>query len=276
MNRNTFRCMNLKFIFQAALILIPVLSEASALVVKDDRKGVVSLIAQINYRGHALTPQNAYLTTREISRMWNESGARVSIGGRTYRTRFILSYTVNDLLHEYYDNGSCAENRVDIEAMSNPGDRSFYSLFGRRGTFYTSDELGYSTTAAHEFGHGLGLDHDDFDQRQANVPGIMFARGTLVRPQFQWNPASQAGAPGGSVNPRYRHVRAEDIAKLVLNQISFVNGVGCLGQGIPKRVVLMNVIPIETAKARLKITIEQEEVSSPDVSSERAKEADDH
>ena len=67
-----------------------------------------------------------------------------------------------------------------------------------------------STTAAHEYGHTLGLQHPaDLDLRGKGIPGIMYPRGTLVDPQFQYdlqNPRCtrrhnashvQKGAPGG-------------------------------------------------------------------------------
>ena len=265
-------------IFRNGLImmlgLFPLLSEGSALVVRDEKAGILSFITQINFQGSALTPQNAYASAAEISRLWNESKTSVNYNGRVYRTRFVISYTVNDAWRIMRDTSSCAENYVQIEPMRHSGDRSFYELFGRNGTFYTSDDLGSSTTVAHEYGHGLGLEHDDYNQLSAPVPGIMFARGTLVKPRFQWNPTAQPGAPGGSINPKYRKVRAADIAKLDLGRLKFVGQYACLGAGVPTRVQLMNVVPFNSAAPRLKPAFENS--SSPDVEIERNLEAHDH
>ena len=247
---------------------------ASALVVKDDRSGVMSFITQINFKGSALTPQNAYASATEISRLWNESGAWVRYNGRVYRTRFIISYTVNDQWRLMRDTASCAENFVQIEPYRNPGDRSFYELFGRSGVFYTSDDLGRSTTVAHEYGHGLGLDHDDLNQLDATVPGIMFARGTLVKARFQWNPSAEPGAPGGSINPRFRKVRPQDIAKLDLSRLQFSGQFACLGAGLPNRVQLMNIVPLHPSVPSRRSMLENN--SSPDVEIERTLEAHDH
>lgn len=254
--------------------LLPRTGGASALVVKDDRNGVMSFITQINFRGGALTPQNAYASAAEISRLWNESGAWVRYNGRVYRSQFIISYTVNDQWRLMRDTASCAENFVQIEAMRNPGDRSFYELSGRNGMFYTSDDLGRSTTAAHEYGHGLGLEHDDTNQLESPHPGIMFARGTLVSPRFQWNPSAEPGEPGGSINPRFRKVRAEDIAKLDLSHLRFSGKYACLGAGNPNRVQLMNVVPLHPPAPGGMLQLEIN--ASPDVEIERTLEAHDH
>jgi len=265
---------NLMKFLVIVLGLVPLFSQASALVVRDDKTATLSFITQINFQGRALTPQNAYASAAEISRLWNESKASVRYNGRVYRTRFVISYTVNDAWRIIRDTSSCAENYVQIEPMSHPGDRSFYELFGRNGTFYTSDDLGFSTTVAHEYGHGLGLEHDDYNQLAAPAPGIMFARGTLVKSQFQWNPVAQPGAPGGSINPKYRKVRPLDIAKLDLSRLDFVGQYACLGAGVPTRVQLMNVVPLNAAAPRSKPSLEYH--SSPDVETERNLEAHDH
>ena len=134
---------------------------------------------------------------------------------------------------------SCGYNFIQIINKTNAGDRSYYEGLGsRNGVFYTSDALGTSTTAAHEFGHGLMLDHNDGDQRNAAVPGIMFARGTLVRSEFQWDPRAAAGAAGGTINPQYRKVRSVDIQAIPVSSVrnKLSKSVGCLGDGKAKKI----------------------------------------
>ena len=79
------------------------------------------------------------------------------------------------------------------------------------------------------------LDHNDNDQRDTEVPGIMFARGTLVKPQFQWNPSAEAGEVGGTINPIYRKVRAVDIQAIPFQTLKRGSGIfqnyGCIGDG---------------------------------------------
>lgn len=88
-----------------------------------------------------------------------------------------------------------------------------------------------STTAAHEYGHTLGLNHPkNMDIRGQGVPGIMYPRGTLVDPQFQYDPSKPAGVTGGTMHPMYRKVKLADIEALNLNSLNFNNGKAVLGE----------------------------------------------
>lgn len=79
-----------------------------------------------------------------------------------------------------------------------------------------------STTAAHEFGHTLGLDHPQvLDIRGSGTPGIMYPRGTLVDPRFQYDPAIAAGLKGGTLNPVTRKVQQQDVDLLHLDKLKF-------------------------------------------------------
>jgi len=81
-----------------------------------------------------------------------------------------------------------------------------------------------STTAAHEYGHTLGLDHPHHtDIRGKGIPGIMYPRGTLVDALYQYEPDKPAGAKGGTMNPVHRKVRLEDIDQLNFKKIIFKN-----------------------------------------------------
>ena len=236
-----------------AAILTSQLAHGSALVQKDDVNGVLKFMTQINYVGPLATDEIARASSTEISNMWNESKAHVNYKGRDYKVQFVIGYSVNAPLTRYVRTNSCADNLVKIDKLTQPGDRSFYGLYGRGGTFYTSDDLGHSTTAAHEFGHGLGLQHNDGYQLDAQVPGIMFARGTLVKKMFQWDPNAEPGMPGGSINPKYRHVRAEDVAAIDLSGLTFTNGYACLGDGAAIPVKLSKVIPQLPAIPRIQM-----------------------
>jgi len=88
-----------------------------------------------------------------------------------------------------------------------------------------------STTAAHEYGHTLGLEHpEQLDIRGKGVPGIMYPRGTLVDPQYQYEPDKPAGTKGGTLHPMYRKVLPEDIDSLKLHKLSFENNKAILGE----------------------------------------------
>ena len=51
----------------------------------------------------------------------------------------------------------------------------------------------------------------------------MYPRGTLVDPQFQYDPSKPAGVTGGTMHPMYRKVFADDISALKLERLRFVN-----------------------------------------------------
>jgi hypothetical protein len=82
--------------------------------------------------------------------------------------------------------------------------------------------LDNSTTAAHEYGHTLGLDHPRIvDIRSKGQPGIMYPRGTICDPPFQYDPLALPSGPGGTLNPFKRKVLQSDIDDLHLPRLSF-------------------------------------------------------
>jgi hypothetical protein len=90
------------------------------------------------------------------------------------------------------------------------------------GYFKLDNLLQTSTTAAHEYGHTIGLIHpDNLDIRGKGIPGIMFPRGTICDPQFQYDPAAEPGKPGGTLNPQHRKVLQSDIEDLKLHRLFF-------------------------------------------------------
>ncbi len=161
------------------------------------------------------------LIIEEINRMYNEPQGTVRIQDRDMRVVFNISYALintNEALRMSSFNDSYLNNFIRIEA-ENHITRSFmgFGLGDNAGHWLTSDNLGTSTTAAHEFGHSLGLDHPanpDFRGSSAPPP-IMAARGSLVDPQYQWNPLAKAGEYGGTMNPIHRRVSQEEIALIV-------------------------------------------------------------
>lgn len=157
----------------------------------------------------------------EINRMYNEPRGTVVIKDRSMRVVFDISYEIidtNEALRMASSNESYLNNFIRIES-ENHITRSFmgFGLGDNAGHWLTSDNLGTSTTAAHEFGHSLGLDHPanpDF-RGSTSPPPIMAARGSLVDPQYQWNPLAKAGEYGGTMNPIHRRVTQEEIALIV-------------------------------------------------------------
>jgi hypothetical protein len=103
-------------------------------------------------------------------------------------------------------------------------------LGSNTGYFKLENLYSGSTTAAHEFGHGLGLDHPaELDIRGKGRPGIMYPRGTWVDPPFQYDSTALPGAPGGTMHPMHRRVLGTDIKLLKLHRLGFSHGVAPLG-----------------------------------------------
>ncbi|MBI2730486.1 MAG: hypothetical protein HYX40_07020 [Sphingobacteriales bacterium] len=99
------------------------------------------------------------------------------------------------------------------------------------GYFKLDNLLNNSTTAAHEYGHTIGLKHPELlDIRGEGQPGIMYPRGTICDPHFQYDATAEPLAPGGTINPYKRKVLQKDIDALKLHRLSFdKNGKAILG-----------------------------------------------
>lgn len=160
----------------------------------------------------------------EIETMWNEPEGRVILEKAAYTVQFRITAelrkTVPEL--EVLQNTDPRNNYFRIEEFVH-GRISFVDGLGcNTGYFLRENLYKGSTTAAHEYGHTLGLDHPkELDIRGQGVPGIMYPRGTLVDPSYQYDPAKPAGVNGGTMHPVYRKVKQQDIANLDLNKLTF-------------------------------------------------------
>ena len=96
------------------------------------------------------------------------------------------------------------------------------ALNANTGYFKLDNLLNNSTTAAHEYGHTLGLDHPEIlDIRGMGQPGIMYPRGTICDPVFQYDPKAEPLKPGGTINPYTRKVLQSDIDLLRLHKLNW-------------------------------------------------------
>lgn len=185
----------------------------------------------ITIHSHIITYGNAadeIVTERirnEIETMWNEPNAIIAVDGMPYQIIFRITAEmkkdVSDL--EVLQNTDPRMNYFRIEEYVN-GNISFVDGIGcNTGHFKLENLYEGSTTAAHEYGHTLGLHHPkEIDIRGKGVPGIMYPRGTLVDPQFQYDPSKPAGVTGGTMHPMYRKVFLQDIEQLKLHRL-FIN-----------------------------------------------------
>jgi hypothetical protein len=184
----------------------------------EEKSIVVS--AKLYFYGSYATDDIAQKIITEISEQYNAANGKVKIDDVVFDVKFDIDFEIVDnikALELAAKNKNYRNNFIRIE-QKNVAERSFmgFGLGQNAGHWLITDNLGESTTAAHEFGHGLGLDHPkEFDLRGFDTPPpIMAPRGTIVDVQFQWNPTVEAGEFGGTLKPIYRKVSAWEIAQV--------------------------------------------------------------
>ena len=169
---------------------------------------------------------------REIETMWNEPNAFIYLLNDSYKIIFQITAETRKNISELeiLQNTDSRNNYFRIEKFAH-GSISFVDGLGCNSGYFLLENLYEgSTTAAHEYGHTIGLDHpDELDIRGEGVPGIMYPRGTLVDPQFQYDSAIPAGMKGGTMHPMYRKVRQKDIESLKLNKLRYINNNAIIG-----------------------------------------------
>jgi hypothetical protein len=183
--------------------------------------------------GNAASPGIAELIRDEIETMWNEPGASVRFGSLMLGVVFKIHawYQPGITPPDIFQNLDPKNNYFRIEEFAH-GNISFVDgLNCNSGYFKLENLYKGSTTAAHEYGHTIGLNHPkNMDIRGQGVPGIMYPRGTLVDPQFQYDPSKPAGVTGGTMHPMYRKVKLGDIEALKLHRLDFHHGKAILGE----------------------------------------------
>ncbi len=178
------------------------------------------------FYGSAATPELAMQLREEVETLWNEPHASVRLLDQPFALQFRIT---SELVHglsdiDIYENTDPRNNYFRIEPFV-LGNISFVDGLGCNSGYFLLENL-YpgSTTAAHEYGHTLGLDHPAcLDIRGQGMPGIMYPRGTLVDPQYQYDPQVPAGQKGGTLHPMYRRVLPQDIQALKLHRLQFSN-----------------------------------------------------
>lgn len=189
--------------------------------------------SQIICYGEAATDAVASQIAADIEQHWNAPEARIKWKQELWQVQFCISgMAIPDLApEEVWYNLDPQKNYFRIQEYV-VGDISYTDgLHSNTGVFKLANLQQTSTTAAHEYGHGLGLDHPaDLDFRGKGRPGIMYPRGTLCDAGFQYWPHARSGEYGGTLNPVHRHVRQQDIEALKWQRLRFdTNGKARLG-----------------------------------------------
>lgn len=199
----------------------------------DSYNHIIVINTHIITYGNAADENVTELIRAEIETMWNEPHGTMDIKGNKFLVSFHITAALNTLIDEIeiFSNTNPRNNYFRIEEYAR-GNISFVDNIGCNSGYFKLENLYKgSTTAAHEYGHTLGLQHPlNLDYRGKGAPPIMYPRGTLVDPQFQYDPLKPAGVKGGTMHPVYRKVFAEDIAALKLEKLHFKNERAVIGE----------------------------------------------
>jgi hypothetical protein len=174
------------------------------------KQNTIIIHSVIFFYGGAANDVLSFDIAKDIADHWNEPAANIKIRGRNYHVYFdIEGVWARSLTPEMiFENNNPRNNYFRIEAFAGTGFHDISSVDGlgcNTGYFKLDNLLNHSTTAAHEYGHTLGLDHPQLlDIRGRGVPGIMYPRGTIVDPAFQYSPVAKPLEPGGTINPLTR------------------------------------------------------------------------
>jgi len=184
------------------------------------------------FYGEAATRELAETIATDIANHWNEPEGIILLKNIPHYVEFIIrGYYETDLPPEnVWFNTNPRNNYFRIEEIS-PVHVSFVDGIKCNTGYFKLDNLfNNSTTAAHEYGHTIGLDHPEIlDIRGMGQPGIMYPRGTICDPLYQYDPAAEPLKPGGTINPYTRKVLQSDIDQLRLHKLDWNNGFAVLG-----------------------------------------------
>lgn len=186
--------------------------------------GEIIIHSDLFFYGNAASDEMSLQVAKDIADHWNEAEGKVNIRNRWYAVQFdIKGYHAARLTPEdVFENTNPRNNYFRIEAFAG-GNISFVDGIGSNTGYFKLDNLlNNSTTAAHEYGHTIGLEHPALlDIRGKGRPGIMYPRGTIVDPPYQYSPVAAPLEPGGTINPFARKVLQEDINNLRLHRLRF-------------------------------------------------------
>ncbi len=176
------------------------------------------------FYGDAANDDLSKQIAEDIQQHWNEAEGNVKINNRLHNVFFDIEGIWSKSLSPemIFENNNPRNNYFRIEEFAT-GNISFVDAINSNTGYFKLDNLLHnSTTAAHEYGHTIGLEHpEELDIRGKGIPGIMYPRGTITDPVFQYDPNAKPQKPGGTLNPFTRKVLQKDIDDLHLHKLDF-------------------------------------------------------
>lgn len=193
----------------------------------------ISIFANLYFYGYAANEILSKQIADDINNHWTLHNGKANINGEIYLFAMNVTgfYSPGIRQTDVNENTNPLNNYFRIEEYAE-GNISFVDgINSNTGYFKLDNVLHHSTTAAHEFGHTLGLVHPNIlDIRGHGLPGIMHPRGTVCDAEYQYDPNAQPLAPGGTMNPQCRKVLQQNIDDLFLQKLHFnKNGKAVIG-----------------------------------------------
>lgn len=184
----------------------------------------LTIYSDFYFYGDAASEVLARTIAFDIASHWNAAQGKVRMRRKDVQVEFLINgYYVPAIKPEaVWYNTDPRNNYFRIEEFSMAHVSFVDGINCNTGYFKLDNLLNNSTTAAHEYGHTIGLDHPrKLDIRGKGQPGIMYPRGTVCDPEFQYDPQAQPLQAGGTINPFTRQVLQEDIDLLNLRKLSW-------------------------------------------------------
>ncbi len=234
-------------------------SHASAWVQISPEKDVLTVSATLYLYGNAANQDLVNSVVDEINLYWSGMTHTSSIplplwaGGARTKQKFEISVKgelISESLAQLMIRNHPAIGQNFIHIIAQPIDRTrphsyIDKICGSTGTWMVTDQLGSSTTSAHEFGHALCLVHPyTSDLRGHGAPWMMVPRNSWVDSLYQINPHAKPGSIEGALNPLTRRVLQTDLDQIDWEDLVFdSNGRAPLGE--PATLNLKENQPIE-------------------------------
>lgn len=194
----------------------------------DEKKKTVTINSTfIAYGGEAKNYAAKFASN--VAKKWNAAGGTVKVDGKEYKANFKVSVLI---VSEAAAKELASTNKdpkinfVRIEASDQSSNVGKKDTDGGSNSFYINtkqlDETN-STTAAHEYGHSLGLNgHTSEGNFLEGQPDIMSTKNTLVEEIYSTNPPIPAsnGKEGYRLDTQYRNVLQSNLDGININRTS--------------------------------------------------------
>lgn len=167
----------MRFFFYLIFAFYQTSLHASALLIQDHTLKVVTAKSHLFLYGE-VDEQLAQKIATEINQVWNEGKHQILIGHVKYDLVFEVSTSVTtlEIARELSEQLDPINNFIRILAGPNEHlNVSFIVGHTNSGVWLLSDQLGFAKTAAHEYGHTLGLEHPE-GESYVGIPRIMLTR----------------------------------------------------------------------------------------------------